>query len=89
MRPSLFAVPSSTGAYPIVGIQYLDFYTGSNVRAGVSHFSDVVTLVQFVTNHSPSPDTRPAAPLGYTYLDSSISDAVWNQQNGTNPCITS
>ncbi|MBV8643665.1 MAG: substrate-binding domain-containing protein [Candidatus Eremiobacteraeota bacterium] len=86
LSPALFSNPSASDAYPIVGPSYFDFYTTNNV-----HTADVEELVKFVTGHDSTarPTLGTGATTGYTYLDSSITDAVWNQQNGLNPCITS
>ncbi|MBV8750462.1 MAG: substrate-binding domain-containing protein [Candidatus Eremiobacteraeota bacterium] len=82
LSPALFNNPSAAGAYPIVGPSYFDFYTTNNV-----HTADVEELVKFITGHDST--ARPTPPIGYTYVDSSITDAVWTQQSGSNPCITS
>ena len=65
-------------AYPIVGVSYLFYYGKNSV-----HLSDVTTLVQFLAGHGST--TRPTLPIGYHYVDSSITDEVNNAITGGTP----
>ncbi|MBV8491476.1 MAG: substrate-binding domain-containing protein [Candidatus Eremiobacteraeota bacterium] len=90
--PSVFTNPPSA-TYPIVGLAYFLFYSKNN-----AHYSDLKTLVQYVTSQKPYGQKANAilSQLEYTPLSSSIQTAAWQAATGTQttpsvngPCLNS